>query len=1313
MADATDAHRARQRLRPYVSGLALHWLETNPGARHRAVPGSLAFVDISGFTALTEKLATKGKVGAEEMSDLLNAAFADLLEEAYFYGASLVKWGGDAVLLLFEGDEHAALACRAAYEMRRAMRTIGRLRTSVGMVQLRMSVGIHSGTFDFFLSGRRHHELLVAGPAATLTARMEQAAEAGEIVVSADTADRLPSSCVGAAKGDGFLLRTPPRPAPRARCWVPAAQPAEPGSCLDPAIRDQLLTEVGDSEHRQVAVGFLEVSGVDELLARQGPGAVASALDDLIVVVQEECAHHSVSFWETDISADGFKVMLVAGAPRSSGHDEEGLLRAARTILDRHKGPVRLRIGVNCGRVFSGGFGPPFRRTWSVKGDAVNLAARVMGKADGEQLVATEALLRRVNCRVEAELLPPFMVKGKRQAVRAAKVSAVSGDRAVDTSFAGPFVGRRTEMDALMAAARAAATGHGSGIAVIGDPGIGKSRLVDHACRRLPDTDVLRSFASAYESSTPYFAVQRLMRAAIRLGPDAPDAYVVGQLRRVVDEKAPHLAAWLPLLAVPMGLDLPDTRETAEVAEQFRLARTQSLVTELLAAALDSPTVFVVDDIHDADDASVATLARIAAETPSRPWVLIVVGRELPAALTDVVREIAVPPLSDQHATELARETPGGAALASHVVRALVARAEGNPLFLRELVIATSASTDAELPGSLEELLAAQIDRLPPGPRRLLRAVSVLGTRFEESMASAVHDEAPTADEWRSLEHFLVRHADGSRRFRTTLARDAAYEGLPYRRRVELHGRTARDLEDRARLDGDDRAEALSLHCLAAQRYADAWRYSTLAGGRAKRMYANNEALTFYTRARTATRRLPDIPGGEVAELMECIGDLHARLADLEPAVEAFREARRRAPLDARLLRARVAISAAVASTRAGHPARTMRWFSAAEKEVELLGTSAADPAAIELRARIAVERAMIRARQGRHREASELCRRALELAGQAGSQAMTARALLILGINDQLAGVMADETRWLGALELFEQCEDLASQARVWNSLGIDSYYNGQWDIAVSRYERAREAFLRAGDEWNAMSASYNIAEILVDQGRLDDAEPLASEALRVWRAARTPWDIGYGAALMARLQGRRGNYAAAGALVEEAVAAYSASGERFDTLDAELRGVELLVLQGAAHDALVRLDHIERELRAALRASTGTAAANAEDGDLPPNLPHTIQIVRWRAYALGQVGRDHEAREQLLKALDMLSDRKSSLDVLIVLEALLWLDSTADVGARCRESAAQLGIVWSPSVPRSARALPTSVSVPSQRTAVDVTEADPLSAH
>src|SRR6478752_5121869 len=130
---------------PYVPRLLGRWAPAGDDDRHMRVSGSLAFVDISGFTRLTERLARKGKIGAEEMSDILDATFSALLDVAEADGADLVKWGGDAVALLFQGPDHALRAARSVFRMRATMRRIGRIPTSSGTVVLRMSVGVHSG----------------------------------------------------------------------------------------------------------------------------------------------------------------------------------------------------------------------------------------------------------------------------------------------------------------------------------------------------------------------------------------------------------------------------------------------------------------------------------------------------------------------------------------------------------------------------------------------------------------------------------------------------------------------------------------------------------------------------------------------------------------------------------------------------------------------------------------------------------------------------------------------------------------------------------------------------------------------------------------------------------------------------------------------------------------------------------------------------------------------------------------------------------------------------------------------------------------
>jgi class 3 adenylate cyclase len=171
------AEAAGTRLVPYLPRVTLDWLRDDPAAKRRALAGTMAFVDVSGFTAMSERLAPKGRLGAEEVTDVMSATFGRLLGFAYEHGGGLVKLGGDAMLLFFDGEDHARHACAAAWSMRDSLAALGPLQTSAGDVELRMHVGVHSGTFDFFLVGTRHRELIVAGAAAWETVEMEDTAD--------------------------------------------------------------------------------------------------------------------------------------------------------------------------------------------------------------------------------------------------------------------------------------------------------------------------------------------------------------------------------------------------------------------------------------------------------------------------------------------------------------------------------------------------------------------------------------------------------------------------------------------------------------------------------------------------------------------------------------------------------------------------------------------------------------------------------------------------------------------------------------------------------------------------------------------------------------------------------------------------------------------------------------------------------------------------------------------------------------------------------------------------------------------------------
>ncbi|MCA1830148.1 MAG: AAA family ATPase, partial [Actinobacteria bacterium] len=602
-------------LEAYVPRVAVEW----PGPeRFFVTDGSLVFVDISGFTALSERLAARGRIGAEELTEAISGCFADLLALAYGEGGSLLKFGGDALLLFFEGGDHAARAVRSAIRMRRRMRTVGKLTTSVGSVRLRMSVGVHSGEISLFRVGDSHEELILTGPGASTTVSMESIAEAGDILVSDATAASIDRSLLGERKGPGTLVRD--RALPEHEDSFPPRPPATDDDLLrvvPVALREHLLDGGGDSEHRHVSIAFVHFDGTDELIRERGAAETAEALAALVTDVQRAAATHQVTFLASDIDRDGGKIILVSGVPRTLGDDEGRLLRAVREIADRDR-VLPVRIGVNRGHVFAGEVGPRFRRTYTIMGDAVNLAARLMAAATPGQVLVSEGVLSLSRTAFETTTLEPIRVKGKAQPVQPFELGAIKGTQERRASSMLPLIGRDDEVAQLMQALAETMEGWGRVVELTGETGIGKSRLVEEVRARAVGVPSLVVACEQYESATPFFAARALLLRV--LGIDDPFALPPDRLVELLRSRAPDSERWMPLIAEVLGVPVADTEQTAALQGAFRRQRTIMAVTELLESSLTDVSIIVFEDVHWIDDASGDLLAHLGRTASQRPW---------------------------------------------------------------------------------------------------------------------------------------------------------------------------------------------------------------------------------------------------------------------------------------------------------------------------------------------------------------------------------------------------------------------------------------------------------------------------------------------------------------------------------------------------------------------------------------------------------------------------------------------------------------------------------------------------------------------
>jgi len=1220
---------------PYLPRLVLDWAERGPAERWREVDGSLVSVDLSGFTALAERLQARGRAGAEELVLAISGVFEGLIGIANRRGGDTLKFRGDALLILFSGDAHAERACRAASEMQWFIERTGETMSSVGEVNLRMSTGIYSGTCHFFLVESSHRELVVAGPAATATIRLEDESGAGEVLVSPATAAAVGPDWLSGERGGAALLALDREPDAAAPPVVEddgrqsAALELEP--FVPTALRSYLRLEAGEAEHRQVTAAFVKFTGVEALLAQRGPAVVAEALDALGAIVGRVTSELGLTWLESDIDVDGGKLYLAAGAPSTTGADEERMLRALRAILDEGSA-LTLRAGVHRGPAFAGDIGASARRTYAVMGDTVNLAARLAARAEPGEILATAEVLERSPTRFETAP-QPFLVKGKERAITAYSVGAVTGVAEAERAQELPIIGRAQELAELEAAVAAARLRQGQVAELVGEPGIGKSRLVDELKTMTVGFTQLVARCDQYGMSVPYLPFRSLLRPLAGITDAESPAEAGGRLKPWIEAVMPEFAPWLPLLAIPFDAEVPMTPETEEIEPAFRRERVFKTVEDFLLRVLVMPTLIVFEDTHWIDDASHSVLLHLVRSSAPRPWLVAITRRPQGLGFVDEPgdgqRVLELAALPGEETARLALAAAGEVALSEELLSEVSERSGGNPLFVRELVAASRADGGvAALPETVETLITTRIDTLEPGDRFLLRNASVLGARFElDLLADVLADELADVgdlERWRRLGEFVAWEGTNELRFRHDLFRTVAYEGLSFRRRREIHGRVGTVLESRAGQGSVELAPLLSLHFLHAEDYERAWRYSVAVGQLAQHRFANVDAAELFQRALAAAEHL-ELPPLEVAHVAEALGDVCELAARYEEAGDAYRLARELAADG--LEQSRLMRKEGILRERLGSYPEALEWYG---RGLQALDDSAAVGNGLQGRVELELATAGVKYRQGQFDEGIQWSSQAAEHAELADDRAALGHAYFLLHLNHISLGEKDDEHARM-ALSMLEEAGDLVLQSNVVNNLGIEAYYAGRWDEASELYRQSGELSERVGDVVNVARAQNNEGEIVSDQGKLDEAQALFSEARRVWRAARYPVGIALATSNLGRVGARAGRFDDALELLAGALMAFEALGSDALGQETRARRAECFVLAGRYQDAL---DLVPTVLEAA-----------GENRLLYPFLE------RLYGYALVQARRPDEARPRFERSLELARELEADYEVALTL--------------------------------------------------------------
>jgi predicted ATPase/class 3 adenylate cyclase len=1149
--------------------------------------GTMLFADVSGFSALTERFSQKrGREGAEEMTLIVNRFLETVNSIAVQYGGDLLKFAGDAALSFYQGKEHAARACRAAWEMQKAVQEqFACVQTSLGEFPLRMSIGLGSGdVFMASLGTADNAEYAVMGPALAMMGQAEHLAKAGQVFIDHATRELAGKTIEAVPREEGFyeLNQTKPRPSaverPDLRLAPPDLPPYEMlrwllarldalAPYLPPGLLEKLIPsprQIGvESDHRWVTTIFADLRGANELVEvlghEHGP-LLTEVANHYFLAMRKVVERYEGVLHKVGIGPTGPHLFITFGAPKSHPDDPERAVRAALEMqaalaevnceaepligdLPGLQHPLfQQAIGVTTGFVFAGSIGSAKRWEYTVMGDLVNLAARLMiAAADGESLV-DDSTIHHLGKRFDLHPRPAIQVKGKHEPVSYAQVTGLAQLPPLLGAVEGPLVGRQAELNTAQSLLDGATQGSGSVLVIRGEAGMGKTRLTQEIAQEAQKRGlrVIIGACLSYGGDIPYLPWADVLRALLGISA-AERATQLQQLAGGL--AAAGLTGWEPLVAEPLDLEMDETELTASLDPRLRQQRLFDIVLELTRHhAQKQPLLLVIDDVHWADPTSLELLDYVARNVAPCPAVLLALHRPR-GRLDGRWRKL-------EHATEISlQELPGTAVqglvadlldteeIPDRLIELLLRKAQGNPFFTEEVV---RALIDAEVlrrngtwklvadpdesgvPDTIHGVIQSRIDRLAETDRRVLQVASVVGRVFSLPVLGGVYpyDDLDGTLPRRmgrlgSLGLVLVEMPEPEPvyMFKHALTQDVAYESLSYARRREVHRRVGMFVEAQEGEAVSERPGFLAHHFFQGQAWSKALVYSLVAGRKAQQEYANEAAVAHFERALQAAAETGEPCETERLETHEALGEVltivgryNEALGHLEKA-RALVEVWSPTPECNRRLAELHRKTAEVYQVK-GDYGPAMEWL---ERGLELPDTAQS----LE-RAGLYIAGAAVFHRQGDNQHAQEWCLRGLQVAEQISTslgQEVMARGHYLLGASLVRHGDLSEAVyHCQRGLVLCEELHNLLGQAQAHNNLAMAYYDQDSWELAAQHYRAATGIVSQIGYAEGQARVASNLGEIYLAQGNLDAAREQYQIALDI--AERL--GMLYGAALL-----------------------------------------------------------------------------------------------------------------------------------------------------------------------------------------------------
>lgn len=851
----------------------------------KIVAGALLFADISGFTAMSERLGAVGKPGTEELTRILNECFDTMLCVIEKYKGDVIRFAGDALLVRYYDAERASAYAR---RMMREVKKFKKVKTLYGDFVLSMKTVIATGQWNEFVLGTgRRAELFLSGTTVKVLAEAEDRAKAGDIIE---------------VKGEQSSLR------------LMNAKPLPHQIRLESFLPEgvmQVIPKGMFGEHRPVACVFVTIDGYDE----NNPDI--DSLRELFDAIIDISNQYDGSIQLIDnIAPHGSKTMLLFGAPLSYGDNVKRAVLAGMDIcrILSTSSPLKIKVGINQGFAYAGIVGNNWRKVYTVIGDVVNTAARLVTTAAYGQVVVSQDVYRLTNRIFEFDDLKPVRVKGKKKHLK--RYTPTQSQEQIIHRFG--FVGRETEISNIMEAVMSGR----KVITITGEAGIGKSRLLDEMSWRLREREctVLRGSTDELKPTFYVFASMVKEEAGIK---DSDTPYVK---KRKLEALVKSLMAYarkpddvdslnrrLPFIGTMLfELDYPGSIYE-RVSPKLRIENLYDALRYFIEFHAE-PICIMLDDIHWAKEEEIEALTLlthmllvhgkknitfIIAKRPKQKAI------QLDTSLTSISVRLGELDRSsvDQLMLQILDHKPLEGALDA-VFRAKV---DGNPFFLEQFLLyliekgliqqrgnewVRSERFEGEaLPEDIFAMILSRVDRLGELTKESLRTASIIGTEFKENIISSIIGQPVDACLAKTVKERLTHVTNIAEReyaFSQVIIKDVIYDSILRKRRKVMHAAVAEAIEAMYKKRLRDYFGILAHHCDCAESWEKSLRYHIQAGEVEKVRYANDTAVSHFKKAVSLVEKRLKCNMSDLISVYEHLGDISNIKGEYENAIKSY-----------------------------------------------------------------------------------------------------------------------------------------------------------------------------------------------------------------------------------------------------------------------------------------------------------------------------------------------------------------------------------------------------------------------------------------